>query len=223
MFETRTVLKHGKFLPLAALLLGVLPVVAHAQVFYSMPGARPVPDESPVLGMALGIGDNLFRLVGFGRFNAARTADLGLEIVYEDLDTGAGADDQHRWGGGADFKKLIVEQDDDNSRPVDAALQFGAGILAQSNYTLIKVPVGALVSRTFTVQEKRDIVPYAGVYLIMDFVDIDVPGNGGGLDSDLDVEFRAGASASLARRTSVFAALHAGNGTLFFLGFSTNL
>jgi len=212
-----------KFLPLVTLLLVAFPAVTHAQVFYSMPGARPVPDDSPVLGMALGLGDNLFRLAGFGRFNAARTADVGLEVVYEDLDTGAGSDDQHRLGAGADFKKLIVEQNDDASRPVDAALQFGAGVLAHSDYTLIKIPVGALVSRTFTVQENRDIIPYAGVYLIMDFVDVDVPGNGDGFDSDLDVEFRVGGSAELSGRTSVFAALHAGNGTLFFLGFSTSL
>jgi hypothetical protein len=72
------------------------------------------------------------------------------------------------------------------------------------------------------VDRDRDIVPYGGVYLIMDFVDHDTTGNTG-FDSDIDVEMRLGASAEISTHTSVFAALHAGNGTMFFLGFSVGL
>ncbi len=216
-----TAIRRNGLIGLAALaLLAAFAAGAHAQVFYSMPGARPVPDDSPVLGVALGFGDDLFRVVGFGRFNASQNSDIGLEVIYEDLDTGPGSDDTHRFGGGADYKYLAVRQDD--TTPVDVAVQFGAGVLAHSNYTLIAVPLGALVSRTFTVDGDRDIVPYGGVYLAMDFVDNDAPGNDG-FDSDVDVEVRLGASAEIARNASVFAAFHAGNGTLFFLGFSASL
>jgi hypothetical protein len=204
----------------ALALLAAFPAGARAQVFYSMPGARPVPDESPALGIALGLADNRFRLDGFGRFNASQRADIGLEVVYEDLDTGPGSNDSSRFGAGADFKYLAVRQG--SNTPVDAAVQFGAGVLARSGYTLIRMPLGALVSRTFTVDRDRDIVPYGGVYLIMDFVDHDTPGNNG-FDSDIDVEMRVGASAEISTHTSVFAALHAGNGTMFFLGFSVGL
>lgn len=205
---------------MTAALLALLPVAAPAQVFYSAPGARPVSDDSPALGLAVGFGDDLFRLVWFGRFNASRASDLGLEIVYEDLDTGAGSDDQHRFGGGADYRHRVVEQNADT--PVDVAVQFGAGLLAHDDYTLIKVPLGAMVSRTFAVEETRDVVPYGGVYLIMDFLDSDTPGNDG-FDSDLDVEFRVGASVDIVERTAFFAALHAGNGTMFFLGLNASL
>jgi hypothetical protein len=78
------------------------------------------------------------------------------------------------------------------------------------------------VSRTFTVDQDREIVPYGGVYLIMDFVDHDTPGNDG-FDSDTDVEMRVGASAEISNGAAVFAAFHAGNGSMFFLGFSASL
>ena len=197
-----------------------LPAAPRAQVFYAMPGARPVSDASPVLGLALGIGDNLFRLVGLGRFNAAASSDLGLEVAYEDLDTGPGSDGQHRFGAGIDFKHVVVWQQEET--PVDVAVQVGAGILAQSHYTLIKIPVGAIASRSFTVEGGREIVPYGGAYLIMDFFDVDAPGNPG-WRSDLDVEFRVGGSAEIVDGVAAFAALHAGNGTMFFLGFRASL
>lgn len=201
-------------------LVAALPAAARAQVFYAAPGARPVSDASPALGLALGIGDELFRLVGFGRFNAASSSDIGLEVVYEDLDAAPGSEDQNRFGGGADFRHLVVRQEGDT--PVDVAVQFGAGVLAHSDHTLIELPLGAMASRTFTVEGNRDIVPYGGVYLVMDFLDLDAPGNDG-WDSDLDVEFRVGGSVEIVERATVFAALHAGNGTMFFLGFFASL
>lgn len=204
----------------AIALLTALPIAAQAQVFYSIPGARPVSDASPVLGLALGVGDEMFRLVGFGRFNASASSDLGLEVAYEDIDSGPGSEDDHRFGAGVDYKHLVIRQQNDT--PIDVAVQIGTGVLTQSDYTLIKVPLGAMASRTFTVESNRDIVPYGGVYLVMDFYDVDSPGNDG-WDSDLDVEVRVGASAEVVDRAAVFAAFHAGNGTMFFLGFSASL
>ncbi len=207
---------------LMAMVLVLAPLnAARAQVFYSMPGARPARDDSPILGLTVGLGEDLFRLVGFGRFNASRSADIGLEITYEDLDTGPGSNDQSRFGGGADFKALVVRQGDNT--PVDAAVQLGAGVLARSNYTLIKVPVGALVSRSFALDDNRSTVPYAGVYVVMDFLDIDSRGANSGFNSDVDVELRAGASVDLVDNATFYAAFHVGNGTLFFLGFAASL
>jgi hypothetical protein len=207
---------------MAALALAVaLPGVPRAHVFYSMPGARPVSDASPVLGMALGVGDNVTRLVGFGRFNAATTSDIGIELVFESYDTGRGSDDEHLYGAGIDFKHLVVKREE-NKPPVDIAVQFGGGFLAQSGYTLIKIPLGALVSRTFVPSEGHAIVPYAGVYLIMDFAETGSDYDSS-WDSDLDVELRVGGSAQIAKQVSAFAALHTGNGTLFFLGFTAGL
>ena len=68
---------------------------------------------------------------------------------------------------------------------------------------------------------------YGGIYLLFDHVKIDAPEGApedyDDSDSDFDVELRIGASAEIVKRGSVFAALHAGNGTMFFLGFNAGL
>ncbi|HEX5131006.1 MAG TPA: hypothetical protein VFX92_00815 [Candidatus Krumholzibacteria bacterium] len=189
---------------------------AGAQVFYSMPGARPVSDASPALGLAAGFGDNVFRLSGFGRFNASPSADFGLEFAYDDIDSGPGSDDTGLLGGGADFKYLAVRQGE--TTPVDAAVMVGAGFLTHSDYTLIRVPLGTMVSRSFPLKDGRDVTPFAAVDLIMDFWD-----TGGGHNSDVDVELRLGASAEIVDRAALFAAFHLGTGTMFFLGFAASL
>ncbi len=202
-------------LAVAAVLCGP----ASAQVFYSFPGARTVPDTSPALGLTTGFGDQFFRLLGFARFNAAQRADLGFELVYDDLDTGPGSEDSGRFGGGLDFKYAVVPGRPDS--PVDVAVQVGAGVLTRSEVTLVKVPFGALVSHTFPLSGNREVVPYGGVYLVIDYVNYDSPRLDDG--TDLDVEMRLGGSVEIGDHASVFAAFHTGNGTMFFLGFSASL
>jgi hypothetical protein len=191
---------------------------AHAQVFYPHPGARPVPDSSPALGAAAGFGDDMFRLAGFVRLNASQRSDIGFELIYDDIDSGPASDDSGRFGGGIDWKLLVVEQDDDR-RPVDAAVQVGAGMLDASNYKLFRFPIGAMASRTFPLSDNRSVTPYIGGYLLVDFIHVDNAGS----DSDVDVEFRMGGSVEVVDRANFFAALHLGNGTMFFLGFSASL
>ncbi len=204
---------------IVALASVALPGRSAAQVLYSFPGARPVPDSSPALGATVGFGDHFFRLLGFGRFNVSRVSDLGFEIAYDDLNTGPGSSDSGRFGAGADFKYQVMEQDD--RTPVDVAVGVGAGFLTQSSVTLVRIPFGAMASRTFTLDNDHDVVPYAGVYLVVDYFNYD--GSSPNDGSDLDVELRLGASAEIANNVSVFSALHTGNGTMFFLGFSAGL
>lgn len=206
---------------LALLAVGLaLPATGRAQAFYSFPGARPVPDSSPALGATVGFGDHFFRLLGFGRFNISQRSDLGLELAYDDLNSSNGSNnDSGRFGGGADFKMQVVRQDE--RTPVDVAVQVGAGVLTRSQDTQVRVPFGAVASRTFPLEEGKEVVPYGGIYLVVDYINHDNPRLSDG--SDLNVEGRFGASVRIVRRTSVFASLHVGDGTMFFLGFFAGL
>jgi hypothetical protein len=122
-------------------------------------------------------------------------------------------------GGGLDIKIAIVPGRRDS--PVDVAVQVGGGVMSRSEVTQLKFPLGALVSHTFPLQDGRRVVPYGGVYLIVDYVDYDAPALDDG--TDLDVELRVGGSIDVVNRVSAVAAVHTGNGTLFFLGFSASL
>ncbi len=198
---------------------------AHAQVFYSYPGARPVTDTSPSLGLVSGFGDNVVRLGGFGRFNLSSVADLGLEVMFENVDTEDTSDDTGFWGAGADGKYLLMEAGENTS--LDVALQLGAGFFSREDYLLVHVPLGVMASHDFLMNDGRRIVPYGGVYLLFDYLDINAPpGSPPDFDessTDTDVELRIGASAEIVKRGSLFAGLHAGNGTMFFLGFNAGL
>ena len=197
---------------------------ARAQVFYSYPGARPVVDTSVSLGLVAGFGDNLTRLGGFGRFNLTSRADLGLEAMWDNIDPeGPGGDDTNLLGAGADGKYMLLEAD--NTIPVDLAVQLGAGFLTDDDYFLLHVPFGAIASREFAPGEtdERLITPYAGVYFLFDYASFDAPAGVDDSDTDFDVELRVGVSAEIVRPGSLFAALHAGQETMFFLGFNAGL
>jgi hypothetical protein len=195
---------------------------ARAQVFYSYPGARPVVDTSVSLGLVAGFGDNLVRLEGFGRFNLTSSADLGLEAVWDNVDPeGPGGDDTNLLGAGADGKLLLVAADDDS--PLDIAAQLGAGFLTDDDYFLLHIPFGAIASHDFVMNDGRRIVPYGGVYFLFDYASFDAPPGSDDSETDFDVEMRVGASAEIVRRGSLFAALHAGQETMFFLGFNAGL
>jgi hypothetical protein len=206
---------------LIAVVLAGLPAASHAQVFYSYPGARTVTDLSPALGAVAGFGDHLIRLEGFARFNASPVSDLGIEGMYQSVDAGRGGDDIGYGGAGVDYRYQLVEVGDRS--PVDVSAQGGVGFVARSHYTDLHIPVGAMASRDFQLQDGRHVVPYGGVYVVIDHVSVDVPGAGNHSDTDGDVELRLGASAEIVRRGSVFAAFHVGNGTMFFIGFNAGL
>lgn len=204
-----------------AVLVLALASLARAQVFYSYPGAPPVTDTSPSLGLVAGFGDNVVRLGGFGRFNLSPAADLGLEAWYQNVDTEDSAEDTSFGGAGLDGKYLLTSAN--ANMPLDIAAQVGGGFLARSGYLNVHVPLGAMASHDFVTNDGRHIVPYGGVYLIFDYFSFDAPPGVDDSDTDFDVEVRLGASASIVKRGSLFAALHAGNGTMFLLGLNAGL
>jgi len=205
----------------AAVALMGAPAASRAQVFYSYPGAKTVTDYSPSLGVAAGFGDHLIRLAGFARFNVSAVSDLGVEAVYQSVDSGNGGNDTGFGGAGFDFRYGIVTAGDES--PLDVSAQAGFGFLARSDFLNIHAPLGGVVSRDLTLQDGRVIVPYGGVYVVIDHVSVDGPGPGNFSDTDADVELRLGASAEIVRRGSVFAVLHVGDDTMFFVGFNAGL
>lgn len=206
---------------IAVVVVCALATGAGAQVFYSYPGARPVTDTSPSLGLVAGFGDNLVRLGGFGRFNLSSKSDLGLEAVFNNVKSEGAGNDTGYGGAGADGKYLFFPAREDMQ--IDIAAQVGAGFLARSGYFLLHVPFGAIASHDFTTNDGRRITPYGGVYFIFDYASFDAPPGADSSDTDFDVEMRIGASAEIVKRGSLFAALHAGNGTMFFIGFNAGL
>jgi hypothetical protein len=194
---------------------------AHAQVFYSFPGAKPVTDSSPSLGLVAGFGDNTVRLGGFGRFNLSSNADLGLEAMFNNVKAEGTDNDTAYGGGGVDGKYQFFHARQDMQ--IDIAANVGAGVLARSGFYNIHVPFGALVSHDFNLNDGHLLLPYAGLYFIYDYSHIDVPAPADNSSSDLDTEMRIGLSYDIVKKGSLFAALHAGNGTMFFIGFNAGL
>ena len=216
--------RHARIarLALAALLAAwALPGTARAQVFYSYPGARPVSDYSPSLGAVAGFGDNLVRLAGFARFNVTPASDLGFEAVYDNVGA-EGIDDDVGFGGaGFDYRYRIVAAGDNS--PLDVAAQAGGGFLARSDYLDLRFPLGAVASRDVVLKDGRTLVPYGGVYVLIDYVSISGGTGGDQSDTDADVELRLGISAEIVKKGSLFAALHVGDDTMFFAGFNAGL
>jgi hypothetical protein len=123
--------------------------------------------------------------------------------------------------GGVDFKYLIVPEGD--RLPFDFAAQAAVGMLFGSGVRELRVPVGVLGSKSIPLDDGREITPFASAYVIIDRVSVDIPGGGDSSDTDMDVEIRLGAAAEVVGRTNLFAALHVGSGTMFFLGFTVAL
>jgi len=189
---------------------------ARAQVFYSTPGAKPVTDSSPALGAVAGFGDNIIRLAAFARFNFSDYSDLGLEVVYDDVESDFETDGLGFWGGGVDFRYLIVEQNE--SAPLDISLGGGAGFQVRSDFLHVRVPLGGTASRDFILKDGRRIVPYGGVFLTIGYTDYT-----SATDTEVDVELRLGVGAEIIRNGSIFAAFHAGIDEMFLLGFNAAL
>jgi hypothetical protein len=194
---------------------------AHAQVFYSFPGAKPVTDASPSLGLVAGFGDNTVRLGGFGRFNLSSNADLGLEAMFQNVKAEGTDNDTAFGGGGADGKYQFFHARQDMQ--IDIAANVGVGVLAKSGFYDVHVPFGALVSHDFNLNDGHLLLPYAGLYFVYDYEHVDVPAPADNSNSDFDTELRIGVSYDVVKKGSLFAALHAGNGTMFFIGFNAGL
>jgi hypothetical protein len=193
--------------------------VARAQVYQPGWTARPVPDESPALGAAVGFGDNMFRIAGHARFSMTSASDLGLELVFDNFEDDIG-DDSQRFGFGGDYKYLVVPEGE--KLPFDLAAQGGFGMEFGSDVTTWSLPLGMLGSKSIPVDnDTREITPFAGMYIIIDHFSVEAPGDNS--ETDVSAEIRFGSAFQIAGRTHAFAALHTGNGTMFFLGFTAGL
>jgi len=191
---------------------------ARAQVYQPYWTARPVTDESPALGGAVGFGDNMFRFAGHARFNISSASDLGLELVFDNFEDDIG-DDTNYFGGGLDYKYLVIPEGE--RLPFDLAAQAGVGMEWGSDTSQLMVPFGFLGSKSIAVDDGREITPFAGAYVVIENTSFDAPGTSD--DTDVNAEIRIGAAFQIANSTRAYAALHVGNGTMFFLGFSVGL
>lgn len=203
----------------AAILMAASP--ANSQVFYSYPGAAVVKDAEPAAGAALGIGDDLLRILGYMRFNVNATTDFGLELVLDHWDGPFGVDDW-RIGAGADLKYAIIPKN--STLPFDLAVNAGLGFESGGDVTNINVPLGGMISRPVELSNGRVVVPYGGIYILISHYSYDVDGPGiDNDDTDTDVELRMGARTTISAATSAYATLHLGAGTMFFFGFDVKL
>jgi hypothetical protein len=202
----------------AAALVAALAPVSAAQVFYAYPGARAVAADQPALGANAGFGSDLFRILGYGRFNVNAVSDLGIELLFDRSDT-AVETDVWRWGFGADYKYAIVPKDS-TSMPFDLMVNAGFGYQNGGDMWNIRFPVGGLVSRPLQVKGDNVFVPYGGVYILFEYAKWDLPAGAAGDDSDFetDVELRAGAGYHINETALAYATLYLGAGTAFYLG-----
>jgi hypothetical protein len=204
-------------------LLVVAVPASQAQVFYLYPGAPVVKDAEPAMGASLGIGEDIFRLLGYTRFNINEVTDFGLELIFDHFSSDVpGGDDAWRVGAGADVKYAIVPQN--TSLPFDLAVNAGLGFESGGDLTNINIPLGGLISRPLELSNGKVVVPYGGVYILIAHYswDVDIPGFDAD-ETDTDVEIRTGARLELKEKTSVFATLHFGAGTMFYLGLNLAL
>lgn len=196
---------------------------ADAQVFYAYPGAPPVKADQPAIGADIGFGDDLFRLLGHGRFNVMSTSDLGLEVIFDKADSPVEAN-VWRWGFGADYKLAIVPKDS-TSMPFDLAINAGFGYQNGGDTWNIRFPVGGMISRPLQLKGDRALVPYGGVYVLFEYAKWNWPSGitGDNSDFEVDVELRVGTGFEIAKSALAYATLYLGAGTKFYLGINFSL
>ncbi len=188
-----------------------------AQVFYEYPGAPVVKENEPVIGSCIGIGDNLFRIDGYARFNVSPDMDFGLELVFDNFH------DNWRYGAGGDVKYAIVPND--ATMPFDLSLNGGFGFESGSDITTLIFPIGGVISRPLELASGRTLVPYGGIYMLIVHTSIDtnISGVGSTSNTDTDVELRGGMNFNVDDHADLFAALHLGAGTRFYIGINWHL
>jgi hypothetical protein len=194
-----------------------------AQVYYLYPGAPVVEETEPAIGTVFGIGDNLIRLLGYGRFNVNDIVDLGLELVLDRYEVG---DDTWRVGLAGDIKYTIIPQN--TQLPFDLAVNTGLGFEGGGNLTNVDIPLGGVISRPLRLASGRILIPYGGLYLVVSHVSYDLPSTPGqpsrdSDDTDVDVQLRAGIRIVIDRTSSVFTTLHIGDDTMLALGINLSL
>jgi hypothetical protein len=211
-------MKATRVIIAAVALVAVLAPVTGAQVFYTYPGAQPAKPDQPALGANIGFGSDLFRILGYGRFNVNSASDLGIELLFDKADTPVDTD-VWRWGFGADYKYAIVPKDT-TSLPFDLALNAGFGYQNGGDLWNIRFPVGGLVSRPLNFKGDNVLVPYGGVYVLFEYAKWNLPSSSTADDSDIevDVELRAGAGYEFNKTALAYATLFLGAGTKFYLG-----
>jgi hypothetical protein len=208
----------GRIICLVLLGLFVLAMTAgraDAQVFYAYPGAPVVTDEQPAIGPYIAIGDDLFRMGGYGRFNVSQHMDIGLELVFDLID------DDWFPGAAGDLKYEIVPADYD--MPFDLSVNAGLGFTSGHHVTNIVVPLGAVISRPLDLSNGYSLTPYGGIYLLITHFSIDTGSQHDFSDTDTDVELRAGVSLEVSRAMDVFSAIHLGAGNKFYVGLNFKL
>ncbi len=209
--------------PAVLILLVMICVVsaAHAQVFHSYPGAPVVKDTESAAGAALGIGDDLLRMIGYARFNVNANTDFGLELVLDHWDVPF-VGNEWRIGAGADVKYAIVPKN--STLPFDLSANAGLGFESGGDVTNVNIPLGAVISRPFELNNGRVIVPHGGVFILISHFSYDVSGPGfDNDDTDTDVELRMGAKTAISNSTGAYVTLHLGAGNMFFFGFDVRL
>jgi hypothetical protein len=182
---------------------------AAAQVYHMYPGAPPVKKDAPALGITIGFGDELFRTLGYGRFNVNSVSDIGIELVMDKQN------EDWRGGVGADYKYAIVPSE--TTMPFDLSANAGFGFITGNDITNIDIPIGGMISRPLELSSGGVLVPYGGVYVLIDYRSWST---GVGDDSDwtVDVELRGGAGYNFSNTVRGYANLHFGAGTRFYVG-----
>jgi len=209
-------------LALAALIAATTSVAANAQVFYLYPEAPPVGDTQPATGGGLGIAGDQLRFLGFGRFNVSPGMDLGVEVVLDRLSgSGPGGNSSWRFGLGGDVKRAIIPSD--RPLPFDLAVQAGFGFQTGGNLTSFDLPVGAVASRPVRMDNGREFVPYAALYLVVRRVSFDLPAPFDVSDTDLDIDLRLGSSFQLFDSGDAFVTLNISSDVMVFFGFNAGI
>jgi hypothetical protein len=201
----------------AAAIVALLASAAGAQVFYMYPGAPPVKADQPAAGVNIGFGDNLFRTLGYGRFNVNSASDIGIELVFDNTDT-AVETDKWRIGLAADYKYAIIP--DSTDMPFDLSVNGGFGFQSGGDMKNILIPVGGLISGPLELSNGQVLVPYGGVYVLIAYSTWDLPLGATGDTSkwDTDVELRGGAAYHINKTAAAYASLFIGAGTKFYVG-----
>lgn len=213
--------RYGLWVATAFAVLAGAAGPATAQVFYQYPGAPPVTETQPALGGAIGFGDDLVRLVGYGRFDVSELSDLGIELVFDHWDAGFSGGGW-RFGLGADYRYAIVPSR--NNLPFDLALDGGFGFQSGHDITNFNIPFGAVISRPLELQNGSILLPYGGLFVVFSHYSFDTPpGVPDADDSDLDVELRLGTSLEFGAGISGFVNVHIADQEMFFLGVNASL
>jgi hypothetical protein len=201
----------------AVVIVALLAPAVGAQVFYMYPGAPPVKKDEPAVGATIAFGDDLFRILGYGRFNINNVSDIGVELLTDNTD------DVWRGGLAADYKYAIVPKE--TEMPFDLSVNGGFGYQWGGDISNILFPVGGLVSRPVELSGGQVLVPYGGVYILFQYTSWDLPPGvpGDTSDWDTDVELRIGSAFVINESSRAFATLHIGAGTRFYLGINFSL